>query len=52
MMPDWVRALIEAATPHIPADFVGVLEINVDTNSSVSVAVRQSWARRAKGSKS
>lgn len=49
MIPDWVRALIDAATPHVPADFVGHVEIYVSQGGISNVTVKQEWARTKAG---
>ena len=49
MAETWVRALMIVATPCLPRDFVGQVEINVFMGGISNVNVRQSYKYQENG---
>ena len=47
--PEWIRKLIEAAKPIVPAGFVGHVEIDVSKDGISHVTIRQEWSRTKGG---
>jgi hypothetical protein len=42
-LPAWVREVVKVTTPHIPAEFVGRIELNVFKGGVATVAVLQTF---------
>jgi hypothetical protein len=43
MMPPWLAAILTAAKPIIPKDFIGQIEINVFKGGITNVNLKQSF---------